>query len=333
MTETNISGMDTSAAAAALPDLILLQVIGLLPAADVVSIGQVCRHWRRVALGEEVWRRRELDATCDEADGGRQLVRVLRFAPCLAGLSVATTSWSSPRHAARAAVKQALLQADCKVERITDVWCHVDGEWASAMLAVHADHVREVGACHVDGALLQALHTMALHRALRGLQVWHGDVALRVQDDDLAFDEEDGEGRGQGGLQWVDIFDIPQATTLSLLRAHRRTLQEVTLHVGTPAPSAVGWGWRHQDDRWPDTCSRLHLQLSACSLQALQSLFLDRYGRSHPLPACAAQLADLRGALPGVTVTCLQCEEDAKSKKTSGASSPSTPSFVQQPGS
>ena len=88
------------------------------------------------------------------------------------------------------------------------MWCGADSAWVTALLTVRARHLVEVSVSQVDRAVLEALHAMALHRGLRGLQVWHCDPALRT--DTFTLTEDGGQEEGGRGLHWVDIFGLPE---------------------------------------------------------------------------------------------------------------------------
>lgn len=102
------------------------------------------------------------------------------------------------------------------MQRLEDVWCGADSDWVVALLTVHAPHLVEVSVSQVDHGVLEALHAMALHRGLRGLQVWHCDPALHTDAMTVTESEQeavDGDGGGERlGLQWIDIFDLPEVS-------------------------------------------------------------------------------------------------------------------------
>lgn len=135
------------------------------------------------------------------------------------------------------------------------------------------------------------------------------------------------------------VKDLSYRTTFSLLRAHRRTLEEVWLAVGTwspqpgpettviakkapvPGSSADDAGAEAdesvasapatapRDEVWPASCADLHVHLSRVGpLPRLRRLVLYRWMNIHDPISCLRQLMAVRDALPGVAVQCLDCD-------------------------
>ncbi|KAJ1531795.1 hypothetical protein ONE63_000449 [Megalurothrips usitatus] len=266
------------ALAATLPDLALLQVFEYVAADsldDLVSAGQVCSHWRRVAASGELWRRRRLRS---HGLATLAFTRVVAFAPRLLALDVCWINQISPED--RVIRKRALLESRCKLSRLTGVLCHRDADWAHGLLGLHAAHLRELEVGTADRDTLRAVGSM---RRLRVLRLSGGDP--RLGEDPYVFPDPDRSGTydaGQG-LEQLEVRGLPRDTTVSLLRAHRRTLRKLTLNVGTPGPADGAAGW-------PRTCPDLPQLLQDCKFKNLQELVLTRYaGCYHTVPECSQQ--------------------------------------------
>lgn len=111
---------DDGILAATLPDLALLRVFEYVAAEnldDLVSAGQVCSHWRRVAASQQLWRRRRLKC---HGMATEAFTRVVSFAPRLHTLDVCWINQICPED--RAIRKRALLASHSKVSLFPARW-------------------------------------------------------------------------------------------------------------------------------------------------------------------------------------------------------------------
>ncbi|KAK3928806.1 Indole-3-glycerol phosphate synthase, partial [Frankliniella fusca] len=178
------------------------------------------------------------------------------------------------------------------VVRLDGVCCHRDPAWSLELLQRAAPTVERLGVLNPREPHLRAV--LAMPR-LRRLAVGCADDALRAAPPELGALPP-----GHSGLRWLCVLGLPRAILQSLLQAHRGTLEELELEVGTPG-----------EEVWPYNCSDLHSLLGRCGLRALRILVLRRvwWGDLHTVTACREQLAAVRAALPGVQqVLCSQCD-------------------------
>ncbi|XP_034253701.1 F-box/LRR-repeat protein 12-like [Thrips palmi] len=290
---------------ATLPDLALLRVFEYVAADnldDLVSAGQVCRHWRRVAASEQLWRRRRLKC---HGMATEAFTRVVSFAPRLHSLDVCWINQISPED--RVIRKRALLASRSKLRRLTGVMCHRDSDWTHGLLALHAEHLRELEVSTADREALQAVGNMPL---LHALHVSGWDPGLE-KDPYIYPARPDGPNRGPNtgtrvtgedrGLERLEVRGLPKETTVSMLRANRRSLRKLTLNVGTPSD-------QHNAPGWPKTCSDLAQLLQACGLQNLKEITLTRYGGCfHSDTDCMKQRKSLEQHLECCNVQCSDC--------------------------
>ncbi|KAK3926504.1 putative disease resistance protein [Frankliniella fusca] len=200
-------------------------------------------------------------------------------------MNVSDLSFFAP--GARQEEKAAALQEAQGVVRLVQVYCSRDPAWSLELLQRAAPTVERLEVLSPREPHLRAV--LAMPR-LRRLFVW-GDDGL-----DAAPPELGALPPGHSGLRWLSVRDLPRATLQSLLQAHRGTLEELELMVGTPGT------WE-----WPRSCRDLHSLLGRCGLRALRRLVLLRLYFSHT--ACREQLAAVRAALPGLQVLCGKCDD------------------------
>ncbi|XP_026287133.1 uncharacterized protein LOC113212585 [Frankliniella occidentalis] len=184
--------------------------------------------------------------------------------------------------------KAALLAAAPGVTRLVEVNCDGDPAWSLQLLQRAAPTLERLHVRHPREAHLRAVHAMP---RLRRLYVVGN--ALRAQPPELPALPP-----GHTGLQWLRVYNIPRATTQSLLRAHGGTLEELELWVGTAG--SIGW--------WQKSCGDLHSLLQHSRLRALRRLMLRRDWYSHEPAACREQRAEVRRVLPGAEVLCDTCD-------------------------
>ena len=175
-----------------------------------------------------------------------------------------------------------------QVRTLTHLHCREDPAWTLQLLERAAPRLHELHLVTPSWAHLQVLGTM---HQLNKLEVqYYGEDWNRP----MLFSPAPAAHRG---LEWLRVSHLPKETTLSLLRAHRRSLRALQLTVGTAG-----------DEAWPAHCSYLPALLGECGLQALRSLLLVRSGCHHRPADCRAQRTALRAALPAATaVTCDSC--------------------------
>lgn len=104
-----------------------------------------------------------------------------------------------------------------------------------------------------------------------------------------------------GSLQWLMVYGmgLPWPTLVSLLKAHRTTLDVLWLWVGT-AP--------REGEAWPVGVSGLDGVLEQCSLR-LSRIVLGRDWFHCTPAACSAQLTAVRRVLPNAIVQCCHCDQ------------------------
>ncbi|KAE8749843.1 hypothetical protein FOCC_FOCC003311 [Frankliniella occidentalis] len=285
-----------ASAAATLPDLALLLVLEYVAAYnldDVVSAGQVCRHWRRVASSSELWRHRSLRS---HGLATQAFTRVVTFAPRLRAMDVCWINQISPED--RAVRKAALLRSHCKLTCLTGVMCHRDSTWTHRLLALHGAHLKKLEVSTVDRQALQALGVMP---RLRVLQVSGWDAEL-YEEPVVVFPPVREGGIGPGCLDALEVQGLPRATTISMLKASRRTLRRLNLGVGTTGAHEKTHG------NWPRTCNDLSQVLADCCLEGLQELILYRFaGCYHTTSECIQQRSSLEQQFRFCLVTCSDC--------------------------
>ncbi|KAK3928889.1 E3 ubiquitin-protein ligase TRIM32 [Frankliniella fusca] len=198
------------------------------------------------------------------------------------------------REQGRREEKAAALQEVLGVVLLVGVWCDSDPAWSLELLQRAAPTVERLEVVGPREPHLRAVHAMPRLRRLQVNCDTCDDNALYAAPPELGALPP-----GHSGLRWLRVWRLPRATTESLLQAHRGTLEELELWVGTPG-----------EKEWPRSCSDLHSLLGRCGLRALRRLVLLRWGPcSHTDTACREQLAVVRAVLPGVQqVQCDICD-------------------------
>lgn len=185
-----------------------------------------------------------------------------------------------------------------QIRTLTHLHCGEDPVWTLQLLERAAPRLHELHLVTPSWAHLQVLGTM---QQLNKLEVqYYGEDWGRA----MLFSPAPAAHRG---LEWLRLSHLPRETTLSLLRAHGRTLRELWLGVGS-WEDAVEDRACPEDERWPVACRDLADVLARCRLKALWRLVLFRWLWSHGRAACSAQRAAVRDVLPGVTVLCYDCD-------------------------
>ena len=98
-------------------------------------------------------------------------------------------------------------------------------------------------------------------------------------------------------LKWLRVVGFSRATTVSLLRAHAASLDELWLEVDS-----------EPGGEWPEGCDDLDALLNQCGLR-LTGLVLWRRDVCRRSSSCRAQLEAVRRVLPGCTVQCDKCDD------------------------
>ncbi|XP_052124748.1 uncharacterized protein LOC113209648 [Frankliniella occidentalis] len=192
--------------------------------------------------------------------------------------------------------KTALLRDAPGVTRLVNLRCHMDPAWSLQLLQCAAPTLERLSVSCLREAHLRAAHAMP---RLRRLDVDGNDAALDARPPVLPALPP-----GHAGLQWLRVYNIPRATTQSLLRAHGGTLEELELVVGTAGKK-----------EWPLSCDDLHSLLQQSGLRALRRIVMQRFfGYSHKAAACSEQLAEVRRVLPGALVLCTKCDRVRRGK-------------------
>ncbi|XP_026294363.1 uncharacterized protein LOC113218289 [Frankliniella occidentalis] len=173
------------------------------------------------------------------------------------------------------------------VTRLVGVRCDADPAWSLQLLQRAAPTVERLQVLYPREAHLRAVLDMP---RLRRLDVV-GDAALYAQPPELPALPP-----GHAGLQWLSVSGLPSATTQSLLRAHRRTLNCLDLDLSVGKAGS-------------ERCGDLHSLLQQCGVRTLRRLVLRRdfNGLRHDTAACNQQRAEVRQVLFGTEVLCGKC--------------------------
>lgn len=199
---------------------------------------------------------------------------------------------SMSRPGAKLQQKAAALRDAVGVTRLVELYCTGDPAWCLALLESAAPTLEQLGVWDLDEAHLRVVHAMP---RLRRLDIWSIVGLLDAQPPVLPA-----LSQGHTGLQWLRVKGLPRATTLSLLRAHSHSLEDLQLVVGTTF-----------DGEWPQSgCSDLHSLLQQCGLRVLRRLVMwyANPDVTHEAAPCRQQRGRMRRVLPGAKVLCNVCD-------------------------
>ncbi|KAK3923683.1 Protein SPA, chloroplastic [Frankliniella fusca] len=280
---------------------------------------------------ELAWRREHADGEedDDDEDDSSSSSCDLFDSPAVLTVDVSSLSRYGPGQqtlARNALLAPALLRP---VRKLTNVHCEYDPDWALQLLSDVSPRLEELQLRSPARRHLQVVERM---RHLTRLDLeFYSDEEDAAADDDartpprrvagdpvvadlgVGLDEyifrRPAEGGGYRGLRWLRVGHLPKLTTFSLLRAHRHTLEEVWLMVGSWRPEQQQHKQEEDARCWPASCRDLHLQLSlgGATWPRLQDLVLVRWLNDHDGLTCLTQTLAVQAALPGVRVRCHEC--------------------------
>ncbi|XP_052133225.1 uncharacterized protein LOC113213980 [Frankliniella occidentalis] len=238
-------------------------------------------------------------------------------------MDVGDISWS--RGGDRQKEKDAVLFDAPGVTRLVDVRCQRDPEWSLQLLQRAAPSLEELSVHHPSEAHLLAVHAMPRLRRLHVTSVpapYRGNPNIP----DFAKPPTE-EPRPRHALQWLRVWGLPRVTLGTLLRAHRESLEELQLSVGTAEPllevAAVALVDKMSSCKaepqpwWPYNGGDLHIQVVRLhdqlplpwrGLRALRRLVLERSSVFHDAAHCVRQLAQMRPLVDGAEVLCDKCD-------------------------
>ncbi|XP_034244585.1 uncharacterized protein LOC117647141 [Thrips palmi] len=197
------------------------------------------------------------------------------------------------------------------VRKLIHLYCDVDSAWVLQLLYDLAPQLEELQMSRPSKAHLEVMETMPQLSRL-DIEYYNGSSqSYGSQQDSKTASNNYVFKRLPArhcGLRFLRVGHMPKKSTLSLIRTHRKTLEELWMSVGSgSSPGSTGMS---EGDGWPENCLDLHEKLGRYAAEGpLKRLVLFRWLYAHDGTACLVQIHALRQALPGVDVLCRECDK------------------------